>query len=363
MSETVNLARTLRGRLSAAVAGATLLGFVAVALSGPSAVAGPQPDAESTDTGYGASIEVTFEGPVHPGRAASVSRIPPFCWWKKVEASSPEEFTEWFWEQAGTYGPSSAGGGPWFLSQLGSSTDILKEVEERFKNGEKLSWYELQFAYMTENGTGYQRTDETHKRLTDLGCTTVNGSNSMTGSYPVRLRAFEDGNPPAPRVDPEELAEAAYKAAAIEEPTLEWNPRIKARGSAALLNVPTWVWVDDPNAVDEMEVTARAAGEWSRVTAHSGGLSVSSPAGGTECSVDQAQVKYAKGVDPSTACTLSFARASYGYDGGFPVSARAAWSATWTSSTGEGGTLADRDVSGTTLIPVAGSQAMVTRVR
>ena len=66
---------------------------------------------------------------------------------------------------------------------------------------------------------------------------------------------------------PEDLAAYAYEVMDLEQPTLEWNPRLASGNDATLVNLPTWLWTADPAAVEEREVTAEAAGISVTVTA------------------------------------------------------------------------------------------------
>ena len=94
----------------------------------------------------------------------------------------------------------------------------------------------------------------------------------------------------------------------LKKPTLEWNPHLASNNDATLVNLPTWLWTQDPAAVEERQVTAEAAGISVTVTAQPDGMTVSSPVGGTECSAEQARTAYAAGVDESQACVFTFPR-------------------------------------------------------
>ena len=156
-------------------------------------------------------------------------------------------------------------------------------------------------------------------------------------------QAFPTGQEPPPAVAPEDLAAYAYEVMDLKRPTLEWNPHLASNGDATLVNLPTWLWTEDPEAVEERQVTAEAAGISVTVTAQPDGMTVSSPVGGTECTAEQARTAYAPGVDEASACVLTFPSASFAYAGGFPVQATTGWQATWTSNVGPGGDLEPED--------------------
>jgi len=197
-------------------------------------------------------------------------------------------------------------------------------------------------------------------RVRRAGCTSV--SDVMGEPVPARYNYFPFRRAPEPEVDAETLAEYAYEVMDLVPPTLDWNPRITARDGATLVNLPTWLWTEDADAVRTRTVVARAGSVRVEVTATTGGLSVTSPAGSVTCSPEAAATSYAAGRDQDRACTLAFNQSSFGYPSGFPVDASTNWTASWTSSTGESGTLAPQQVSRQTLIPVAQSQALVTGI-
>ena len=74
---------------------------------------------------------------------------------------------------------------------------------------------------------------------------------------------------------------------------------------------------------------------WATVVAKTGGLSISSAYGHTDCDPARALVQYHPGVLDKNACTVVFGHASTA----LPVSASTAWDATWTGSGGTGGAL------------------------
>src|SRR5450759_3096716 len=79
---------------------------------------------------------------------------------------------------------------------------------------------------------------------------------------------------PTPAVDPAVLAQIAYDSMDLPHGTIRWNPSL--RGGATVVNMDTWVWVE--NAPTRVSVTAQiAAGTWARVDAQLTGLQLSAP--------------------------------------------------------------------------------------
>lgn len=343
---------TRRSGLVSVAAGVLLLGAGAPATAGVEGGGG-----ESTENGYRA-VAVSVSGDVSATARARVPLPPALCWWEP-------------WSQGGAVDPDDAEDvkrywneelRPWLIgSGAAGVLHVASEQEfdaaiEADKVGDGVTWYGLQWrSDLPTDGTQTQV-------MLDNGCTFANERRYEGMEVLVSMRWFPFRQPPEPRVDPETLAEYAYDVMNLQEPTLDWNPRIGSRGNAALLNLPTWVWVDESGAVGDKEVVATAGDVTVRVTAQANGLSVSSPAGATQCSTAQARRSYGPEVPAASGCLLDFTRASYGFDQGFPVRATAAWRAEWTSNVGESGTLPGRTVGAVTSIPVVGSQALVTAV-
>lgn len=330
----------------------------AASLAAPAAWAGPSTGGESTDGGYGVgAVEVRLSGDYSASKAASVPKPPPLCWWEPVtgwktdlDASDPEAVKEYFETEIRPYLVGHAGAG-----NLMYDATLFEKAIKAAKSGEKVTWYSLQLSEELRTSPNMA------ERVVGAGCSQASGS----GEYATWLawNFFTPSNPPpAPPVDPEVLAEYAYEVMDLVDPDLDWNPKIGSLDDASLVNLATWLWVDDADAVGERTVTATAGAVSATVTARTDGISVTSPAGTTECDVAAARTSYAAGRSETSACTLAFGRASNGYPQGFPVEAATAWEATWTSTTGEGGTLANKSVGQTTYIPVAESQTLVTGV-
>ncbi len=322
----------------------------------------------TTDTGYAAKVAVHLSGDYSAGSVASVPGPPPMCWWEnlsstmldsqKVDTSDPEAVMKYYNEQVRPWLTGHAATGQLSMP----SSDYFKNVIKQVQAGADLTFYTLR----TRDATGAAATPGTGAYADRVNAvakacgTTVN--QGPYGPQWVGWQAFPTGNPPPPAVSPEDLAAYAYEVMDLKRPTLEWNPHLASSNDATLVNLPTWLWTEDPAAVEEREVTAEAAGVSVTVTAQPNGMTVTSPVGGTDCSAEQASTAYAPGVDEGSACVLTFPSASVQYDGGFPVQATTGWQATWTSNMGPGGDLEPKTMSAVTNIPVIEVQSRVNRI-
>lgn len=360
MGETSTRGRAAR-RL-ATVAGAAGVALATAAALAPPAHAGAGGgQGEATDGGYGVgAVSVTVTGDVSGALRASVPSPPPLCWWEpvstlgwEVDPSDPEAVEEYWDEEMMPFLTGHAAEGAVAVNRERFDAAIAAAAR-----GESVTWYSLKVNdAMRPGGDGYEQA----AALSAAGC----GSGTNPGRFGpvlVSLDWFVTGNQPEPVVDPEILAEYAYEVMDLVDPTLDWNPKIGEVGNASLVNLPTWLWVDDEASVGVRTVTASVGAVSATVTARTDGVSITSPAGTAECSADQARTAYSAGASEASACTLTFDRASWGYGGGFPVEASTTWQATWTSSTGEGGQLDARSAGETTYVPVAESQSLVTAV-
>jgi len=343
---------SLRSLRAAATVIAT--GVAVVLLAGPAAAC--PTCGNETEDGYGASVgvQVQVSGDVSASRRASTPLPPPACWWERLagwnydlDPTDPEAVEEYFYEEVRPYLVGHAGPG-----NLAFDTELFDRAIQAVESGEEVTWYRLVLSEDLRNDPEGQR------RAAGLGCSRL----VEAGPYASLISwNFFTGPPPPPVVDPEMLAQYAYEVMDLVAPTLDWNPKARQAANGSLVNLPTWLWVEDDSAVAQRSVTASAGGVSATVTAETGGLSVLSPAGATECDSQQAATRYAPGTTESAACTLTFVRASGGYANGFPVEASTVWNASWTASTGDGGDLNPRTENATTFIPVAEAQALVSR--
>ena len=334
-----------------AAVGALALSTLALTGGAPATAGSGGGGGTDTEGGYGVwAVKVT--GDVSASLVGSVSRPPPVCWWQPMGSPDPDDAKgtyEWFSSFLSSLGPSSASGGPYYVAASGYP-DSFEAAVEADKEEPGVTWYELKSAPGTDMET-----------IISSGCSgSVSGP--MIGEVPISFRYFPHRTPPEPVIDEEVLAEYAYDVMDLVAPSLQWNPKIDGRGDAALVNLPTWMWVNDADAVGVREVTASVGGVTVTVTAAPSEMRISSPAGSQDCTTAQARRAYAPGRDESSACTITFSRGSYSSPGGFPVTATVPWTASWQSNTGRGGDLASRTVNETTDIRVAQSEALVTEV-
>lgn len=344
----------------------TRAALTAIAAAAALAVGGAPASADSlgggqTPDGYYAKVQVTLTGDVDQGAVGSIPGPPPLCWWTPVDLGGwenvdvdpddPAAVEKYYQEYMLPYLTGHAGAG----SLAYPDADAFKAIIKRAKAGEDVTFYELNYGDGVDAGT-----QAGAQKIADACGTTI--ANFM--DYPVLMswQAFTPGEVPPPAVDPRDLADYAYDVMDLVQPTLQWNPTMAARDDATLVNLPTWLWTEDPVAVEERQVVASAAGTTVTVTAQPQGMSVSSPVAGVECTAEQAGTAYAPGVDEASACVLTFPAASVAYPGGFPVQSATSWQAAWTSNVGEGGQLQGRVEDATTTIPVIEVQARVNQV-
>lgn len=354
-----------RRLVTAALAAGLATGLTAVAFAAPAAAS--QGGGSSNSDGYAARVEVHLSGDVSQGAVASVPGPPPMCWWEnlsttmldseKVDASDPAAVKKYYNEKVRPWLTGHAGVGQLSIPDGDYFNSVIQQVEK----GADLTFYVME----TRDGAVSSKPGSA---AYDQEVTTVAnacGAPTRRGPYglvPVAWQAFPTGNPPPPAVAPEDLAAYAYEVMDLVRPGLEWNPNLSANNDATLVNLPTWLWTTDPEAVEEREVTAEAAGISVTVTAQPDGMTVTSPVGGTECSAEQARTAYAAGVDEASACVITFARGSFAYGAGFPVQSTTGWQASWTSNVGEGDDLEPKTREATTTIPVIEVQSRVDAV-
>ncbi|MET0838251.1 MAG: hypothetical protein ABWY19_05675 [Marmoricola sp.] len=320
----------------------------------------------TNDNGYGARVEVHLSGDVSQGAVGSVPGPPPMCWWEnlsgtmlstdKVDTSDPAAVKKYYEEKVRPYLTGHAATGQLAIP----SEAYFKNVIAQVKAGQPMTFYSLQ---IRDEALGVPGSPEYADAVHTIGqaCGTP-VTNGPFGPVLTSWQAFAPGQVPEPAVAPEDLAEYAYEVMDLKRPTLEWNPHLASADDATLVNLPTWLWTQDPAAVEQRQVTAEAAGISVTVTAEPNGMTVTSPVAGTDCSAEQARTAYAPGVDESQACIVTFPRGSAAYGTGFPVQSTTGWQAAWTSNAGPGGDLEPKTRSATTTIPVIEVQSRVSQV-
>ena len=312
------------------------------------------PDAPGT---YDTSVHVRFEGTAKPVPGATPpSPPPPVCWWEPLpDGEDPTLFAMRFRTAAASYG--SADTIERVFMQLPNGDASLDDAvaAEEATDPPGVTWYGLKWNSDLLEGDDY------YAALEEAGCTTVKEWREGS-SVAVTFNYFTPDNVPAPQVDVEELARYARDSMTLVPPALEWNPKIRATGDAAMVNVPTWFWVRDPLAVAEDRfIVARIGPVWARVDALPNGVEIDAAGQRVTCTNAQARRRFALGRDERSGCILTFDRASHS-SGTFEVRASTSWEAVWTSSTGEGGTFDPRIVEETTDVRVASTQTIVIDV-
>ncbi|MBO3100603.1 hypothetical protein [Cellulomonas fengjieae] len=172
--------------------------------------------------------------------------------------------------------------------------------------------------------------------------------------------------PPATEVvvDPAVLAQVASDAMDLPTGTIRWNPSLAGSG-ATVVGASTWLWVED--APTTVTVRAEIPGTWAQVDAVLSGLEASAPGADTVHCPD-AGTPWSEGAT-STTCAITFLRSTANQ----PVktgqsqrtttlTARATWTASWTSSLDATPTpLPSQTLTATAEIPVAEVQSIVGR--
>ena len=331
-----------------------------------SAAAGPVGGNNGANQGAGYSATaVSFSGDAAPGGGGTISvGVPATCWWEPAQLSrldgsyadptNADQLESWYKVDLpalinGSFVIFREGYGDWTSWQ--PSLDKIRA-------GQKIMAYQPSC-----------RDDAPVCALNGFSGSALRPIPAITGEcgIPVAIGFFAAGNPPAPQIAPADLAQVAHDHMQIPEPQVDRNPKVTALAGATLVGLPTWFWVTDPTSVGgaagTRTIRAEVRGVWAVVVARTDGLRLSSPAGGVGCGPDRALTRYARGVSESSACTVSFAAASVGYPGGYPVDASTAWTAAWTGSGNTGGSLAPLQRGTLVDVPVAESQTVVTDAR
>ncbi|TDE08891.1 hypothetical protein [Jiangella asiatica] len=171
--------------------------------------------------------------------------------------------------------------------------------------------------------------------------------------HPVYVELNEQ--PPVPDIPPELLMEVAYDEMTLPEPEIAWNPRRDGDG-ATIVNVPTWLWLDDGPVT--LEVNAQAGDNVARVVAVLGSMNFSA-ANAAPVSCTGTGVPWSEGA--TTDCSLTFTRSSANQPGQVSrVLAESQWDIEWFANGEPQGPLDPQTTSATFDVPVAEVQAVVT---
>ena len=158
---------------------------------------------------------------------------------------------------------------------------------------------------------------------------------------------------PRPYISGTRLAKVAWEAVKIPAPTVETNPKVGSQG-ATLVGMDTWVWATGSTPTS---VTARATA--GTITAGSSGLQLSAPDGKASCT--GFGIAWHSGMpEGSSPCTISFNRSSAHLGGTTPLTIKVAYSASYTATDGNTGTLPAITTTSTVNLPVAEVQTLTT---
>ena len=187
--------------------------------------------------------------------------------------------------------------------------------------------------------------------------------------YEKERKAFEEANPerniwvpasqpaPKPYISGTRLAKVAWDAVKIPSPTVETNPKVGDQG-ATLVGMDTWVWATGQTPTS-VTATATAGSTTATITAGSSGLQLSAPDGKASCT--GFGIAWHPGMaEGSSPCTISFNRSSAHLGGTTPLTIKVAYSASYTATDGNSGTLPAITTTNTINLPVAEVQTLTT---
>ena len=182
-------------------------------------------------------------------------------------------------------------------------------------------------------------------------------------------KAFYEANPdpniwvpagqqaPKPYISGTRLAKVAWEAVKIPAPTVETNPKVGSQG-ATLVGMDTWVWATG-NTPTSVTAKATAGSTTATITAGSSGLQLSAPDGKASCT--GFGIAWHSGMpEGSSPCTISFNRSSAHLGGTTPLAIKVAYSASYTATDGNTGTLPAITTTSTVNLPVAEVQTLTT---
>lgn len=155
-------------------------------------------------------------------------------------------------------------------------------------------------------------------------------------------RTLFDAALPDPGVVARDLAEEAFAQLRVTPPVARSNPA----GGIAVINIPTWLWVDD---WVPLRSAASAAGVTATVTATPVGVVWDPGDGSDPLSCGGPGVAYdvsRPAVGQSTDCSFTYTRAA----GRFTITATQRWHVTYTATNGQSGDLGE--VTSTAALPI-----------
>ncbi|NDR54686.1 hypothetical protein [Actinomyces sp. 565] len=187
----------------------------------------------------------------------------------------------------------------------------------------------------------------------------VKAQHEFNSNNPTVIWVATDDSPPAPHIDPATLATTVWEGASIPAPTIDYNPKVGSR-QATVVGFATWIWTTN-NTPRRVQIQATAGSTSVTVTAASTRLDLSAPDSEVDCT--GFGIPWTQSNDHlGTNCMIMFTRSSaHLQDSVTPLDASISYTATWTSTTGQAGTLNPLTTTTTTTIPVAEIQTLNTR--
>jgi hypothetical protein len=323
----------------------------------------------STPDGYSVGarqVRITSDSPAVPSGTVSLA-VPVKCWWEEMppnadlsgtfDASDSKAFQEYYDEMIRQMRGHAAAGYFAFPDR-----DYVQSILEREKAGTDYVWYRL------EHLPGVDPVAEcgATSRGTVGDAYGIGAGDAINQAIAISYRAFVAGTETPFTVDLGGLAEVLWDHAdaSIEKVALDRNPKIANGTGATLVNLSTWFWATNPGAALADDGTLRleaSVGNASAVLeAATDGVTVTSPVGARECTIEQIRTEYAPGVPEGAACAVELTRA-----GTWPVTATTTWTGSWTAQQGGESESGELDVIGrssTVDVPVVESQALVSGV-
>ena len=167
------------------------------------------------------------------------------------------------------------------------------------------------------------------------------------------------GEPPAPLIDGQTLARAAWDAVTIPQPSVETNPKVTTGdgvSGATVVGLDTWVWATGETPA-RVTATATAGAVTATVTAVSDGLNLSAPDSAPDC--HGFGIPWTQGAaEGSSNCTVEFTRSSAHLGGTTPLTVSVGYDVAWTATDGTSGTLDPVTTTSTVDLPVAEIQTI-----
>ena len=242
-----------------------------------------------------------------------------------------------------------------------------KQGNKPAKNGVKRP------SYFLKSGNSYpdyeSHRDDTQGRWYSRYCDTSFFDPKNPEEFKNERKAFFDANrdqniwvpagqqAPRPYISGTRLAKVAWDAVKIPAPTVETNPKVGSQG-ATLVGMDTWVWATG-NTPTSVTAKATAGSTTATITAGSSGLQLSAPDGKASCT--GFGVAWHSGMpEGSSPCTISFNRSSAHLGGSTPLTIKVAYSASYTATDGNSGTLPAITTTSTVNLPVAEVQTLTT---